>query len=138
MPGKTAAPEPSRPNPLDVHLGARIRSVRKGLRVSQEKLAGSVGVTFQQIQKYERGTNRVSFSMLVMIARALDCRIQDLIGDVETDAAPLAAGSPDRFALLSSPRAGELLEAFGRLKSEKTRRMVLNLVGEMAESAERK
>ena len=56
---------------LDVALGARIRRFRKARRISQEQLADAVGVTFQQIQKYERGANRVSFSRLAQIAAAL-------------------------------------------------------------------
>ncbi len=90
MPGRTRTPELSGPHPLDVHLGGQIRRIRKRLRISQDRLAGEVGVTFQQIQKYERGTNRVSFSMLVLISRALDCRVQDLIGDLENDGQPLS------------------------------------------------
>ena len=69
-------------NPLDIALGARIRVRRKSLGLSQDDLAVQVGLTFQQIQKYERGANRVSFSRLVEIARTLKCRAQDLIGDL--------------------------------------------------------
>ena len=70
-------------NPLDIALGARIRVRRKSLGLSQDDLAVQVGLTFQQIQKYERGANRVSFSRLVEIARTLKCRAQDLIGDLD-------------------------------------------------------
>lgn len=56
--------------------------------MSQTALANAVGVTFQQIQKYERGFNRVSFSRLVDIAHALDCRVLDLIGDVDDASIP--------------------------------------------------
>src|ERR1700760_1136603 len=59
------------PNPVDLHVGARIRMRRKLLGVSQQALAESLGLTFQQVQKYERGANRVSASKLYEIARAL-------------------------------------------------------------------
>src|SRR6202051_4027587 len=71
------------PNKLDVALGLRIRQRRKALGVSQTALADSIGLTFQQIQKYERGFNRVSFSRLVDIAHALNCRVIDLVGDLD-------------------------------------------------------
>ncbi len=60
------------PNPVDVHVGLRIRLRRKELGVSQEKLAEAIGLTFQQVQKYERAANRVSASKLYEVARALD------------------------------------------------------------------
>ena len=76
------------PNKLDVALGLRIRQRRKSLGVSQTALADSIGLTFQQIQKYERGFNRVSFSRLVDIAHALNCRVIDLIGDLDDAGIP--------------------------------------------------
>lgn len=63
--------EPRQPNAIDIHVGAKIRSRRKILSMSQGELADAAGVTFQQIQKYERGANRVSCSKLVQIAAAL-------------------------------------------------------------------
>lgn len=59
------------PDPVDVHVGARLRAMRLGKGLSQTALANAVGVTFQQIQKYEKGVNRISASMLYGIARAL-------------------------------------------------------------------
>jgi transcriptional regulator with XRE-family HTH domain len=59
------------PNPIDVHVGARLRLRRTLLGLSQETLAGALGLTFQQIQKYERGTNRIGASRLFDLARAL-------------------------------------------------------------------
>jgi transcriptional regulator with XRE-family HTH domain len=63
------------PNPIDVHVGARIRLRRTLLGISQEKLAETIGLTFQQVQKYEKGTNRVSSSRLVDLANALDVTV---------------------------------------------------------------
>ena len=68
---------------MDIALGASIRQRRKGLGLSQTALADAIGLTFQQVQKYERGFNRVSFSRLVDIAHALDCRVVELIGDLD-------------------------------------------------------
>lgn len=63
------------PNPIDVHVGARIRLRRTLLGISQMTLADAIGLTFQQIQKYEKGSNRVSSSRLVDIANALDVSV---------------------------------------------------------------
>lgn len=59
------------PNPIDVHVGLQVRLRRKELKISQEKLAETLGLTFQQVQKYERGANRISASKLYEIARTL-------------------------------------------------------------------
>lgn len=66
------------PDPIDVHVGAEIRDRRIMMEWSQSQLASAVDVTFQQVQKYERGINRVSASMLHRIAEALDCAVSDL------------------------------------------------------------
>ena len=64
---------------LDIALGQHIRARRRDLHLSQQVLAARVGLTFQQVQKYEKGVNRVSFSRLVAISRALECSVGDLI-----------------------------------------------------------
>ena len=71
------------PHPLDIALGRNIRLRRKSLGMSQSALGEAVGLTFQQVQKYERGKNRVSFSKLAGIATALQCKISDLIEGLE-------------------------------------------------------
>ena len=63
------------PNPIDVHVGDRVRRRRRALGVSQEQLADKLGLTFQQVQKYERGANRVSASKLYQIASALQASV---------------------------------------------------------------
>ncbi|MGA7713996.1 MAG: helix-turn-helix transcriptional regulator [Rhizomicrobium sp.] len=70
----------NQPHPLDVALGGRIRLRRRELEMSQDQLARKIGITFQQVQKYEHGTNRVSFSRLAEIAGALKCSVSDLMG----------------------------------------------------------
>lgn len=67
------------PDELDVALGAAVRLRRRTLGMSQEALAGLCNVSFQQVQKYENGANRISFSRLVQIATALQCRVNDLV-----------------------------------------------------------
>lgn len=75
--------EPKRPNHIDLVVGRNIRTRRAGLGLSQEKLADELGLTFQQIQKYEKGTNRVSASKLWAIASILNCSIEHLFKGAE-------------------------------------------------------
>ena len=120
----------STPHHLDVALGLRIRQRRKVLGVSQSALADRVGLTFQQIQKYERGSNRVSFSRLVEIARALDCRVIDVIGDLDDGDMP----SPlfqQNTAHLRESGAPELLSAYSAAPPA-LRRVILKLAVEIA------
>jgi transcriptional regulator with XRE-family HTH domain len=103
------------PAEVDAALGAAIRLRRRTLGISQEMLAVKCGVSFQQIQKYENGSNRISFSRLVQIATALHCRVNDLI-DVLAGA---DEGSPKDLQLrlrMGLPGALELLEAFEALQ----------------------
>lgn len=72
--------------PVDHHIGARIRARRLDLGMSQETLAALVGVTFQQIQKYERGVNRVASSKLLEIARAMECHITNFLPESQKNA----------------------------------------------------
>lgn len=114
------------PNTLDVALGLRIRLRRKSRGVSQGALADAVGITFQQIQKYERGFNRVSFSRLVEIAQALECRVIDLIGDLDDAGLPSPLFRQDTAHLRESG-APELLAAYASLPPA-LRRTMLKLV----------
>src|SRR5277367_7026684 len=118
------------PHRLDVALGLRIRQRRKVLGVSQTALAEAVGLTFQQIQKYERGFNRVSFSRLVDIAHALDCRVIDLVGDLDDASIPSPLFRQDTAHLRESG-APELLAAYSAAPPA-LRRVILKLVSEIA------
>ena len=93
---------------LDLALGLRVRQRRKALGLSQSALAAAIGLTFQQVQKYELGLNRVSFSRLVDIAHALVVRVEDLIGDLD-DPANGRAFSRHDLAHLHVPGARELV-----------------------------
>ena len=93
-------PNPKSPQAVDVHVGARVRTRRMSIGMSQQKLGEALGITFQQIQKYEKGTNRVSCSMLVGIAAALKTSpawfFEDLdvpTGGIDRDIAALDAGA---------------------------------------------
>jgi len=117
------------PHPLDVALGARVRLRRKELGLSQDQLARSVGITFQQVQKYEHGTNRISFSRLVEIAEALDCGVVDLIGNL--DKSKSSGAMSRQIAFLTEPGASDLLEAYASIDSPKRRRAILNLARQL-------
>src|SRR5579872_5586625 len=121
------------PNRLDVALGLRIRQRRKALSVSQTALANAIGLTFQQIQKYERGSNRVSFSRLVDIAHALDCRVIDLIGDLDDASIARPLFRQDTTHLRESG-APELLAAYAAAP-QALRKAVLNLAQAIAKDS---
>lgn len=115
----TAAP--ASPDPIDILVGARIRLRRKMQGLSQTALADAVGVTFQQVQKYERGANRVSASRLSQIAKKLGCSVAHLHGEEAT----VANGA--ELTSLSVSGAAELLELYAGLKPG-LRRAILDLV----------
>src|SRR5271167_3212832 len=94
-------------DPIDVAVGARIRQRRRSLDMSQKSLAAPLGITFQQLQKYEKGSNRVSASMLVKIAARLETSVAALVG--EDGSAPV---EPFVYAQLAVSGAPELLAAY--------------------------
>ena|SRR5437879_13417 len=129
------AEEPERgPNPIDRHVGLRIRMRRKELGISQERLAESIGLTFQQVQKYERAANRVSASKLWEMARALSTTISyfyDGLGDVlETPGSNVPRETLQDFLL--TPEGMELAAAFPKIPTGRVRRRMLDLVRAMA------
>ena len=115
------------PNPVARHVGLRIRLRRKELGVSQEKLAESIGLTFQQVQKYERGANRISGSSLVAAARALQTAVSGLVGEDAGEGAP----SDEAFAALMTPGAMEMREAVRAVRRPRARQALLALAREM-------
>ncbi|MEO8115467.1 MAG: helix-turn-helix transcriptional regulator [Phenylobacterium sp.] len=102
---------------MDIALGAAVRIRRRTIGISQEALAEQCGVSFQQIQKYENGANRISFSRLVQIARALKCRVVDLM-DVLDGPDRETTGDLDMLTRMRMPGALELLAAYERLPNE--------------------
>jgi transcriptional regulator with XRE-family HTH domain len=126
----TALETPTGPDPIDVAVGTRIRVQRRHMKISQDELAQVLGLTFQQVQKYERGTNRVSASMLVRIAAKLQTTVGSLVGEdvvAEQDVAMLTA--------LSTPGAIDLLRAYGQA-TPKGRRAILNVARTLVEPDE--
>ncbi|MES2994765.1 MAG: helix-turn-helix transcriptional regulator [Patescibacteria group bacterium] len=118
------------PDPIDVAVGHSIRVRRKWLGISQSTLADHLGVSFQQVQKYERGANRVSASMLVKIAQKLDTSVGELVGE---NGAP--NGDESLNAKLAIPGAVQLLEAFAGLLPQH-RMAVLTLTRSLNEPSE--
>jgi transcriptional regulator with XRE-family HTH domain len=102
---------------MDVALGAAVRIRRRTIGISQEALAEQCGVSFQQIQKYENGANRISFSRLVQIARALKCRVVDLM-DVLDGPDRETTGDLDLLTRMRTPGAIELLAAYEQMAPE--------------------
>nr|WP_310000434.1 helix-turn-helix transcriptional regulator [Caulobacter segnis] len=125
------------PNPVDLHVGARIRMRRKILGVSQERLAEDLGLTFQQIQKYERGANRVSASKLYEIARSLQASVGYFFEGLEATADGVSdAGEPFVHDFLMTSEGLELATQFPRITRSKVRRRILELVRSMADEEE--
>ena len=102
---------------MDIALGAAVRIRRRTIGISQEALAEQCGVSFQQIQKYENGANRISFSRLVQIARALKCRVVDLM-DVLDGPDRNNTGDLDLLTRMRTPGAIELLAAYEQMAPE--------------------
>ena len=119
------------PNFVDVHVGSRIRMRRQLIGMSQEKLGELLGITFQQVQKYERGANRVSASMLVRIAERLGCTVGYLVGEDGGSAGGLEGA---QLARLASTGVAELVEAFNAIQSPKARAALMRLARSMAEN----
>jgi len=129
-------PEPRSPNPIDLQVGARVRLRRKWVNMSQEQLAAGLGITFQQVQKYERGANRISASRLYEIAGVLGVSVSYFFEDLPdpAGAAPDPASAAGRVlnALLESPEGLEMAQAFSRVGQARVRRQVLALVRAVA------
>lgn len=117
-------------DPIDVGVGARIRIRRRELGVSQGVLADHLGLTFQQVQKYERGANRVSASMLVRIAEKLQCSVGYLVGEEGGSAGDLDGA---QLARLASSGVAELVEAYNAIQSPRARAALMQLARSMAE-----
>ncbi len=128
------------PNPIDVHVGGRVRLRRRMERVSQEKLGEALGVTFQQIQKYEKGTNRIGASRMQQIAAALKVPVSFFFEDAPVPAGEVAVpgmaetGSTSYVVdFLSSSEGIELNRAFIRIGNPAIRRKVIDMVRTLAD-----
>lgn len=142
--GRTAEGDP---NPIDVHVGARVRLRRTLLGLSQEKLGEAIGLTFQQVQKYERGANRIGASRLFDLSRVLDVPVsyffddmpevvsrqsprQLVVGQVEN---PTDAPEPDP---MNKRETLELVRAYYRITDPRVRRRVFELAKALAKAGD--
>lgn len=131
-----------KPNPIDVHVGARVRLRRTLLGMSQEKLGEAIGLTFQQVQKYERGANRIGASRLFDLSRVLDVPVAYFFEDLQAEPAPSVAGRA--VGLSEEPaeayQAGplikretlELVRAYLRINDQQIRRRLFDLTKAIA------
>lgn len=99
-------------DPIDMHVGLQIRARRKTLGVSQSDLAGHLGLTFQQVQKYERGANRVSASMLWKIAQKLEIPVEQLFDGYDPEGSKAAAWKSDALLLITAPGGMEMARRY--------------------------
>ena len=133
--------EDKKPHPIDVHVGGRVRLRRTMLGMSQDKLGEALGLTFQQIQKYEKGVNRIGASRVFEISKVLGVPIQFFFDDFggganrtygfaesgsEVDASPL-------MDLLNTHEGVQLCRFFADIKDPKVRKRVLELVRTLAD-----
>ena len=121
------------PNPIDIYVGSRVRMRRMMLGMSQEKLADALGLSFQQVQKYEKGTNRIGASRLQQIAHVLQVAVSFFFEGAPH--MPGHSGGGTEAALpayvvnfLSTSDGLSLTKAFMRIKSSKLRRRIVDLV----------
>jgi transcriptional regulator with XRE-family HTH domain len=125
------------PNPIDKHVGSRVRMRRMMLSMSQEKLGDALGLTFQQVQKYEKGTNRIGASRLQQISNILQVPISFFFEGAPhlpghaggTSEAPSPAFVSD---FLATSDGLSLTKAFMRIKNAKLRRRIVDLVKQIA------
>ena len=126
------------PSPVDVHVGSGVRLRRTLLGLSQDKLGEAIGLTFQQVQKYERGTNRVSASKLWTLSNVLDVPVSYFFDDlgIDEDGSPVAPVTPSGAGIEPDPMAKretlELVRAYYKIADPKTRRRLYDLVKAMA------
>ena len=132
-----------KPNPMDVHVGARVKLRRAMMGMSQEKLGQALGVTFQQVQKYEKGTNRIGAGRMQQISQALNVPIGYFYEDAPSlganaggAATGMADGTPQapfETDFLSSPEGIQLNRAFVRIRNPDVRRQLVALVRTIAD-----
>lgn len=135
------------PNPIDRHVGSRVRMRRMLAGISQEKLGEALGLTFQQIQKYEKGANRISASRLQQIAKKLEVPVSFFFDGAPSGDSPTTAGATgfsDATStayisdFLATSEGVQLTKAFVRIKSGRIRRRIVDLVEALAEEDDEK
>ncbi len=136
-----------KPNPIDVHVGSRVRLRRTLLGLSQERLGDAIGLTFQQVQKYERGANRIGASRLYELSRVLDVPVSFFFDDIVPEVAEAVdahlVGSkepaPGRYQPDPMMRREtlELVRAYYRILDPQLRRRLFDLTKSIANAAEK-
>lgn len=141
-------PKLDRPNPIDVHVGARVRLRRTLLGLSQEKLGEAIGLTFQQVQKYERGANRIGASRLWELSGVLDVPVQFFFGEMSQDTVAAMRHIQQSHGLTPPPAAAfeaepmarretlELVRAYYRISDPAVRRRMFELAKSLAQTEE--
>lgn len=126
------------PNPVDIHVGSRVRLRRTLLGFSQEKLGTALGITFQQVQKYERGTNRIGASRLFDISRILEVPISFFFDDFKTQGHGDAVGfaEPEQDGYDADPMTRketlELVRFYYKIKDPSVRKKIFDLAKTLA------
>lgn len=130
------------PNPIDIHVGQRVRLRRTLLGMSQEKLGSALGLTFQQIQKYERGSNRIGASRLYDMSQVLDVPVSFFYDDMTSQLADHANNSTQGFGESDMPSFDpdpmakretlELVRAYYRISDESVRKRIFELAKSLA------
>lgn len=127
------------PNPIDIHVGSRVRLRRMMTGISQEKLGEHLGITFQQIQKYEKGTNRIGASRLQSISNVLQVPVSFFFeGAPGPSSGSEQAGFQENSSsymieFLSSPEGLQLNKAFSKIQDARVRRRLVDLVKSIAD-----
>jgi transcriptional regulator with XRE-family HTH domain len=122
------------PDNIDVEVGQRIRIQRNALGFSQTELADELGVTFQQVQKYEKGKNRIGAGRLTRIASVLQVPVTTLLG-IDDNVGGRRKGRDEAespLKVLTTPGALQILRAYGKLTDGKMRRTIVQLVKDIA------
>src|SRR5246127_4670006 len=129
-------PTKKTPNPIDEHVGRRVRMRRKMLAMSQEKLGAALGLTFQQVQKYENGTNRMGASRLQQMSHILQVPVELFFEGAPNASEPPGSGSASSVAqiddFISNSDGLRLIGAFMRIDNAAVRRRIVILVQEVA------
>src|SRR5690348_6952984 len=139
--GRRRRRKSDKPNPIDVHVGTRVRLRRTLLGMSQEKLGEAIGLTFQQVQKYERGANRVGASRLYDLSRVLDVPVSFFFEDLERTTAaagegakPGAADRQESDPMLKRETL-ELVRAYYKIPDVQVRRRLFELAKALAKTS---
>jgi len=120
------------PNPIDVHVGKRVRMRRLLLGMNQETLANALGLTFQQVQKYEGGANRVSASRLAAMADILKVPISFFFGDLQTEDAKPTTAEREWREYMERPETIELIRLYYAISDPEIRQQFLAMVKSVA------